>query len=180
MNEDLKRQFDKQRFANGYELVDGVAMHAENGKRFQIPHPVLKKPVGVGQFVELRIDSPRFSVHADAPEKCTCPTCQGEVTKPILRHEHPATLLPLPQQNVPSRGWGEDFWVRVAEREGEFFKGTVDNPLHEARLHELHQGDQIVFHQDHILAVHGIHRRELVAGMDAADLKELAQWLGSQ
>ena len=180
MSEDLKRQFDQQRFANGYDLVNGVAMHAENGDRFQIPHPVLKKHVSVGQFVELRIDSPRFSVHEDAPEKCTCPTCQGEVTKPILRHEHPATLLPLPQQNVPSRGWGEDFWVRVIEREKDFFKGIVDNPLYEARLHELRQGDQIVFLQDHILAVHGIHRQELVLGMDAADLKELAQWLGSQ
>ncbi len=46
-----------------------------------------------------------------------------------------ATLLPLPKQNVPSRGWGEDFWVRVSEREGKFLKGTVDNPLYEARLH---------------------------------------------
>src|SRR5258707_12831311 len=61
MSGDLKRQFNEQRFANGYELVDGVAMHAENGERFQIPHPVLKKHVGVGHFVELRIDSPRFA-----------------------------------------------------------------------------------------------------------------------
>ena len=177
---DLKQQFDEQRLANGYELVDGVAMHTENGDRFQIPHPVLKKHVGVGHFVELRIDSPRFSVHENAPEKCTCPACNGEANKPILRHEHPATLLPLPKQNVPSRGWGEDFWVRVTEREGQFFKGTVDNPLCEARLHQLCQGDGIVFHEDHILAVHSIHRRELVAGMDAADLKELAHWLGSK
>lgn len=111
----LQQIFAEQRLANGYELVDGVAMHAENGKRFQIPHPVLKKHIDIGQFVELRIDSPRFSVHEDAPEKCTCPTCNGEITKPILSHEHPATLLPLPTQNVPSRGWGEDFWVRVIE-----------------------------------------------------------------
>lgn len=176
----LQQNFDEQRLANGYELVDGVAMHAENGKRFQIPHPVLKKHVDIGQFVELRIDSPRFSVHEDAPVKCTCPTCNGEITKPILSHDHPATLLPLPTQNVPSRGWGEDFWVRVIEREGDFFRGIVDNPLYEARLHELNQGDEIVFHQDHILAVHGIHRHELLTGMNAADLKELAQWLGSQ
>ena len=59
-------------------------------------------------------------------------------------------------------------------------KGTADNPLYEARLHEIHMGDAIVFHEDHILAVHGIHRQELVLGMDAADLKQLAQWLGSQ
>ena len=57
----LQQQFDKQRFANGYELVDGVAMHANNGERFQIPHPVLTKHVSVGHFVEARIDSPRFA-----------------------------------------------------------------------------------------------------------------------
>ena len=134
----LQQVFDEQRLANGYELVDGVAMHAENGKRFQIPHPVLKKHIDIGQFVELRIDSPRFSVHEVAPEKCTCPTCNGEITKPILSHEHPATLLPLPTQNVPSRGWGEDFWVRVIEREDDFFKGIVDNPLYETPGSRLH------------------------------------------
>ena len=73
----LEQQFDSQQFANGYALVNGVEMHAENPDNFQIPHPVLKKHVAVGQFVELRIDSPRFSVHEDAPEKCTCPTCNG-------------------------------------------------------------------------------------------------------
>jgi hypothetical protein len=176
----FEQQFGEQRLANGYELVDGIAMHAENGERFQIPHPVLKKHVDVGHFVELRIDSTRFSVHEDAPEKCTCPTCNSQTTKPILRHEHPATLLPLPKQHIPSRGWGEDFWVRVTGREGRFFKGTVDNPLVESRLHGLRHGDEIVFHEDHILSIHGIHRQELVLGMDIADLKELAQWLGSQ
>lgn len=125
MLEYLKRQFDEQRLTNGYELVDGVVMHAENGERFKIPHSVLKKHVGVGHFVELRIDSPRFSVHEDAPEKCTCSTCNGEATKPILHHEQPATLVPLPRQTVPSRGWGEDFWVRITVREGQFFKGVV-------------------------------------------------------
>jgi len=176
----LQRQLEEQRFANDYQLVDGIAMHAENGERFLIPHPVLKKHVGVGHFVELRIDSPRFSVHEDATEKCVCPSCNGEASKPILRHEHPATMLPLPKQNVPSRGWGEDFWVRVTERQVNCFKGIVDNPLYEARLHELHQGVEIVFHEDHILAVHGIHRQELLAGMTAVDLKELAEWLGSR
>lgn len=101
------------------------------------------------------------------------------MTKPILKHDHPASLVPLPKQNVPSRGWGEDFWVRVAERSGGYFKGIVDNSLVEARLHGLNQGDEIIFHEDHILAVHDIHRQELVSEMDAADLKELAQWLGS-
>jgi len=153
-------------------------MHAENGEQFQIPPDVMKRHIRPGQFVELRLDSPRFSVHEDAPEKCTCPACNGELTKPILQHDNPASLVPLPKQNVPSRGWGEDFWVRAAERSGRFLKGVVDNPLVEARLHGLNQGDDIVFHEDHILAVHDIHRQELVAGMDVVDLKELAQWIG--
>lgn len=38
---------------------------------------------------------------------------------------------------------------------------------------------QKIFHEDHILAVHGSHREVIVLGMDAADLKTLAQWLGS-
>jgi len=173
----FEQQFQAQRLANGYKLVNGVEMQAENGDNFQIPHPVLKKYVGIGHFVELRIDSPRFSVHEDAVEKCYCPTCNGEATKPILGHEHPATLLPLPKQNVPSRGWGEDFWVRVIKRDGQFFKGVVDNPLYEVRLHELHQGDEIIFHEDHILSVHGSHREEIVLMMDAGDLKTFAQWL---
>ena len=176
----LKQQFHQQQFSNGYELVNGIAMHAENGERFQIPPDVLKKHVSVGQFVELRIDSPRFSVHEDAPEKCTCDTCNSEATEPILKHEQPASLMPLPKQNVPSRGWGEDFWAQVVERDGKFFKAVVDNPLYESRLHGLNQGDEIVFHEDHILAVHDNHRQELVLGMDEMDLKELAQWLGTQ
>ena len=176
----LHEQFEQQQFGNGYELVDGVAMHAENGDQFQIPHPLLKKHVDVGHFVEVRIDSPRFSVHPDAPEKCTCPSCNGEATKPILRHEHPAALRPLPDQNVPSRGWGEDFWVQVAEREGNCLKATVDNPLYEARLHGLRLGDEIVIREEHILAIHGVHREELVLSMDADELKEFAQWLGAQ
>ena len=100
------------------------------------------------------------------------------MTKPILRHEHPASLVTLPDQNVPSRGWGEDFWVRITQRCGQYLQGVIDNALVESRLHELHQGDTIVFHENHILAVHDIHRQELVAGMNASDLKELAQWLG--
>jgi hypothetical protein len=176
----IEQDFQVQHFANDYQLVNGVAMHAENPENFQIPHSVMKKHVGVGHFIELRIDSPRFSVHDDAVEKCYCPTCNGEATKPIISHEHPASLVPIPKQDVPSRGWGEDFWVQVTEREGEFFVGIVDNPLYEARLHELHQGDSVCFHEDHILAVHGSHREEIVLGMDATDLKTLAQWLGEQ
>ena len=80
-------------------------------------------------------------------------------------------------QNIPSRGWGEDFWVKVSERCGDHFRGVVDNPLVEARLHGLNQKDENIFHEDHILAVHDIHRQQLVAGMDEADLRELTLWL---
>jgi hypothetical protein len=179
MSAPLCQAFEDQSFSNDYELVNGVVLHAEYGERFQIPHAVLKKHVGVGHFVELRIDSPRFST-SEHVKKCTCPSCHGEMTKPILRHEHPASLLPLPKQHVPSRGWGEDFWVRVKERDEQFLKGSVDNPLVESRLHGLRQGDEILFQEDHILAVHSIHRQELVLDMSAEDLKELAQWLASQ
>ena len=85
MHDTLEQQFAQQQFSNGYELVNGVEMHAENPDSFQIPHPVLKKHVVVGHFIELRIDSPRFSVHDDAVEKCYCPTCNGEATKPVHR-----------------------------------------------------------------------------------------------
>ena len=177
MSRVFQGQFDDQQFSNEYQLVNGVAMHAENPENFHVPPKVIKRHVRPGQFVELRIDSPRFSVHEDAVQKCTCSSCNGELTKPILRHDHPASLVPLPKQNIPSRGWGEDFWVKVSERCGDYFRGVVDNPLAEARLHGLNQGDEIIFHEDHILAVHNIHRPELVARMDEADLKELAQWV---
>ncbi|QDS94236.1 hypothetical protein FF011L_30150 [Roseimaritima multifibrata] len=177
MNNRLQQQFDSQQFTNAYQLVNGVVLHAESPKTFQIPPAVIKRHVRPGQFVELRIDSPRFSVHEDTPEKCSCPSCNGQMTKPILRHNHPATLVPLPKQSVPSRGWGEDFWVRIEERSGKCFRGTVDNPLVETRLHGVAKGDEIVFQEDHVLAVHDIHRQELVLEMDVADLKELAQWV---
>lgn len=177
MSNTLEQQFDSQQFANGYELVNGVAMHTKSPDHFHIPPDVIKRHVRPGQFVELRIDSPRFSVHEDAPEKCNCPSCNGEMTKPVLRHENPASLVPLPKQIVPSRGWGEDFWVQIMDRSGSLFRGIVDNPLVEARLHGLKQGDEIIFHENHILAVHDIHRQELVVGMDVTDLKELARWV---
>lgn len=173
----LQHQFEDQHFANEYQVVNGVAMHAENPANFQIPPDVIKRHVRPGHFVEIRIDSPRFSIHEGSAEKCSCPSCNGQLTKPILRHEHPASLVPPPSQNIPSRGWGEDFWVQVAERSGNYFRGVVDNPLAEARLHGLNQGAEIILHEDHILAVHNIHRPELVAGMNEADLKELTQWL---
>ena len=173
----LQQQFDEQRLSNGYQLVNGVEMHRENPDHFLIPPDVIKRHVAAGQFVELRIDSPRFSVHQADAEKCTCPSCNGPMTKPILRHEQPASLVTIAKQRVPSRGWGEDFWVQVTARSGIYFRGIVDNQLVESRLHGLDQGDEIVFHQDHVLAVHPIHRQELMMGMDDMDLKELAQWL---
>jgi hypothetical protein len=176
----LQQEFDSQRFANGYEFVNGVEMHKENGDNFCIPPAVIRRNVNSGQFVELRIDSPRFSVHDDSLEKCSCSSCHGEMTKPILRHENPESLIPLPEQNVPSRGWGEDFWVRVTEREDDHLKGIVDNSLAETRLHELKLGDEIIFHEDHILALHPTTRPQLLLSMDANDLKELAEWLGTQ
>ncbi|MEK6234239.1 MAG: hypothetical protein N2C14_05980 [Planctomycetales bacterium] len=176
----LKQQFKRQCFSNEYELVNGVIMHAENGDAFRIPPPVIKRRLGLGHFVELRMDSPRFSVHEDDAEQCACPSCNGKMSKPILRHEHPATLLPLQEQDVPSRGWGEDFWVRTTQRDGQFLLGIVDNPLREARLHGVTIGDEIVFHEDHVLAVHGVHREDLVSGMNEAELRELVGWIESQ
>ena len=176
----LQSRLATQEFANEYELVDGVAMHQSHGNQFRVPHDVLKRHVGAGHFVELRVDSPRFSIHENAAEKCMCPSCDGETNKPILRHEHPATLLPLPPQQVPARGWGEDFWVQITEREEDVFLAVVDNPLVETRLHEINQGDEILFHSDHLLAVHSIHREELVLSMNASELKELAQWIALQ
>ena len=111
---------------------------------------------------------------------CYCSTCNGEMTKPVLCHQHPASLIDIPKQNVPSRGWGEDFWVRVENRDNSYFRGVVDNDLAEARLHALRRGDSVYFHEDYILAVHGSHREEIVLGMDDADLKTLAVWLGQQ
>lgn len=176
---DLAAQLQNQQFSNDYQLVDGERKHQENPEHFRIPPQVIKRQVNVGHFVELRIDSTRFSVHEDVAATCECPSCKGVMSKPILRHEHPATLVPLPDQKIPSRGWGEDFWVQVIKRDGDTYLGTVDNPLAEARLHGLNIGDQIVFHSNHILAVHDVHRQELILAMNEADLKEMTLWLAT-
>jgi len=102
------------------------------------------------------------------------------MSKPILSHSEPATLLPLPVQKVPSRGWGEDFWVQILERSGPWLKGTVDNPLVEARLHGLNRGDSIILNEYHVLTIHQSHRADLVMGMSPGEVKELAVWLGTQ
>lgn len=179
MNRSLAERLSDQRFANDYRLVDGVAMNRDHPEQFRIPPPVIKRHIGAGHFVELRIDSPRFSVHEDAAEKCACPSCNGEMTKPILRHEHPASLVPLPEHSVPARGWGEDFWIQIQSCQEDLFLGIVDNPLVESRLHGLKQGDEVVCHADHVLAIHQIHRQELMSEMDTEDLRELAAWLRS-
>lgn len=74
----LQQQFSDQNFANEYELVNGVAMHTGNPDNFQIPPDVIKRHVSPGQYVELRIDSPRFSVREDPAERCFCPSCNGD------------------------------------------------------------------------------------------------------
>ncbi len=164
---DLAAQLQNQQFSNDYQLVDGERKHQENPEHFRIPPQVIKRQINVGHFVELRIDSARFSVHEEVAQQCECPSCKGVMSKPILRHEHPATLVPLPEQRIPSRGWGEDFWVQVIRRDGDVFMGIVDNPLAETRLHGVNLGDQIAFHADQILA------------MNEADLKEMTLWLAT-
>src|SRR5436853_1842314 len=129
-----------QTFANSYALVNGVKMHAQYGERFEIANPWFRKHVGVGYFVELRIDSPRFSAHPDAPPNCICPHCKEPAIKPILCHEQPASLRAISPQPVPSRGWGEQFWVKIVARDSQYFAGQIDNPLYETRLHGLHLG----------------------------------------
>lgn len=176
----ITQQYDQQQFPNGYRFVDGVQMHAENGDQFQIPPDVLKRHLSNDQFVELRINSPRFSAHADAAEDCRCDSCNGEASQPILGHPEPESLHPAPDSHVPGRGWGEDFWVRITERDGPYFRAIVDNHLHESRLHQLHFGDTIAFHANHVLAIHPSHRQELVLGMNDKDLRELVDWLGQQ
>lgn len=58
-----------------------------------------------------------------------------------------------------------------------FPPGREENLLVESRLFGLNRGDGLLFRINQILAVYDVHRLELVAGMDAVDLKELTQWL---
>ena len=166
--------------ANGYELVDGVQMHAQQGDRFQIPHETMKRHVGVGDFVEVRIDSSRFSIPPDAHVQCECPQCNETTSKPVLCHEEPASLVSVTVQSTPARGWGEQFWVKITERAGQWLTGAVDNPLHETKLHELNLGDPLTLHENHILAVHRIHHNDLLRRMNEAELVAFGQWLQDQ
>lgn len=164
-------------FPNGYDFVNGVEMHAGHGDRFQIVNPWFKKYLDSGDFVELRIDSTRFWTHEDAPAECECELCDEPATKPILCHDHPAALVPLPRQDVPSRGWGEQFWVRISDRQHDLLCGVIDNPLYESRLHGLSQCDEVTFHEDHILSVHAVHHREMLLRMDDDDFVAFGAWL---
>jgi hypothetical protein len=181
---DLQQRYTQQHFDNDYELVDGVAMHAQNGSQFGIPPEVLKRHLASGHFVELRLDSPRFFVHEEDAQQCKCPSCDGNMSSPILRHEHPASLFPLPDQDVPARGWGEDFWVQIVARcessLNELFVGVVDNPLVEHRLHGVNLGDEVLFHKNNVLAIHSINRAELLGSMTVPELKELAAWISME
>lgn len=166
--------------ANGYALVDGEQMHAAQGDRFQIPHAAMKRHVGAGDLIEVRIDSPRFSVHPDAAVPCECPQCREPTTKPVLCHDEPASLVAVPPQSAPARGWGEQFWVRVTARAGDWLTGRVDNPLQETKLHELSLGDPLTFHENHILAIHRIHHQDLLLRMNEEELITFGQWLQDQ
>ena len=64
-------------------------------------------------------------------------------------------------------------------RDGEQFQGRVDNRLHETKLHEIEKDSVIEFHENHVLAVHPIHREALVLSMTPEEVKEFAIWLGS-
>ncbi|MBI85336.1 MAG: hypothetical protein CMJ81_19250 [Planctomycetaceae bacterium] len=173
----LQQHFDSQQLSNDYTLVDGVKMNAERGNRFKISNPWFRSHVDNGHFVELRIDSLRFSAHPDAPVNCTCPHCNEPAEKPILCHDEPASLLPIAKQSVPSRGWGEQFWVRIRERQGVWLAGDIDNLLYESRLHDLNRGDTLYFHQDHILIVHGTHHQEILSRLNNQELEALGEWL---
>jgi hypothetical protein len=166
--------------ANGYELVDGVQMHVEQGDRFQIPHTTMKRHVAIDDFVEVRIDSPRFSIQTDAHVQCECPQCNEPTSKPVLCHEEPTSLVPVPAQSAQARGWGEQFWVKITSRAGEWLTGAVDNLLHETRLHDLKRGDLLTFNEDHILAVHRTHHNDLLLRMNEAELIAFGRWLQDQ
>jgi hypothetical protein len=49
----FEHQFDSQQFSNGYQLVNGVAMHTQNPEYFHVPPDVIKRHLRPGQFVEL-------------------------------------------------------------------------------------------------------------------------------
>lgn len=175
----LQRHYEQQSFGNGYALVDGVEQHRANPRHFLIPPAVIRRQVRAGMFVELRLVSDRFSAHEASAEQCQCPSCAGEMSIPVLRHDHPQTLQSQQAASSAGRGWGEDFWVQVEDRNGQLFSGSVDNHLVESRFHGVEYGARLFFREEHILAVHHSHRLELVQSMSLGELQELALWLGT-
>ncbi|MFN3189476.1 MAG: hypothetical protein ACE361_03050 [Aureliella sp.] len=172
-------------FGNGYELVDGCEKRREFGERFQVPPQFMKDLVRTGFFVELRVDSNRFSAH-EGSQTCQCPSCSGEMTSPILSHPAPDSLVTANTERLaspPARGWGEDFWVQIecvkdaVERKS--YVGCVDNELVEGRFHGLKKGVRLHFESRHILAIHPVHRLELLASMEPEDVHALLRRLNS-
>ena len=176
--EKLKTLFQHQFLANGYELIDGVQMHELFGDRFQIPNWWFRKYVAIGHFVELRVDSSRFGVPNPSSTESR-PHVGNELSKPILCHDEPSTLEPTPRRLVPSRGWGEQFWVQITERDGRYLRGVVDNPLYESRLHGLFEGDSLLFTENHILAIHTVHNRKIMNSMAFSYFVDFMIWLRS-
>ncbi|MEO1996992.1 MAG: hypothetical protein ABGZ17_17125 [Planctomycetaceae bacterium] len=168
---------EPQKFPNGYELINGVECNALYGERFGISSPWFRNSVGPGQFVEVRIDSNRFSVHEDADVDCRCDLCDGTTDNPVLCHEQPGSLVRIGRHAIPSRGWGEQFWVKIVERRGSRLRGIVDNTLYETHLHGLGLGDRVVFDEDHILTVHASHDPEILKNMCADDLQDHLKWV---
>ncbi len=82
-----------QELPNGYQLINGVTGHALYGERFEISNPWFRNSVVSGQFVEVRIDSDRFSGHEDATEDRRCDFCDARTDNPVLCHEPPASLV---------------------------------------------------------------------------------------
>ena len=70
--------FREMSLPNGYVLINGVEMNRRFGDRFAIVNQWFKKHVSVGEFVEVRIDSDRFSAHPDAEPGCPCELCGEE------------------------------------------------------------------------------------------------------
>jgi hypothetical protein len=165
---------------NGYVLINGVDMNRRFGDRFAIVNQWFKKHVAVDEFVEIRIDSDRFSAHPDAEPGCPCELCGEEVSKPILSHEQPISLLAVPLQEVPSQGWGEEFWVKVTQRQDWRLRGVIDNHLYETKLHGLQEGDEIVFQVDHILSIHSSHNEAIIMRLSEDDRQQFGQWLMSR
>lgn len=61
----IQGQFDSQQFSNGYQLVNGVAMHAKNPDNFHVPPDVIKRhtPVSMLNSESIRRGSRSMKTH---------------------------------------------------------------------------------------------------------------------